>query len=176
MRTIEPIIVLAIRDALECFPESPSIPYLPHPMEVCRLVLACGGSQLSACAAVLHEVVALGKLHASVVEQRYGGVVLERVQVLSRQVAEDEEGLLLLCADRVSHLLQWSHLAPSEQTLRERNALQVGLRRLDPAARQILSQRLDSVQAEPVVHFVKPKRTRVRSARSAGRGVQQHVG
>ncbi|MBN9416071.1 MAG: HD domain-containing protein [Candidatus Eremiobacteraeota bacterium] len=175
MRTIEPIIVLAIRDALACFSESPSIPYLPHPMEVCRLVLACGGSQLSACAAVLHDVVALGKLHPSAVEQRYGSTVLERVQVLSRQRADDEEGLLLLCADRLSHLLQWGPMAPQENLVRERNALQVSLRRLDPTARQILSQRLDSVQAEPVVHRVKPKRTRLRNAGSARRSIQQHV-
>ena len=176
MRTIEPIIVLAIRDALACSTESPSIPYLPHPMEVCRLVLACGGSQLSACAAVLHEVVALGKLHPAIVEQRYGAAVLERVQILSRQSAEDEEELLLLCADRVSHLVHWGHLIPFEKAVRERNSLQITLRRLDPAARQILSQRLDSVQAEPVVHTVKARRPRLRNAKSARRSVQQHVG
>lgn len=175
MRTIESIIVLAIRDALACSTDTPSIPYLPHPMDVCRLVLAAGGSQLSACAAVLHEVVALGKLHLSTVEQRYGSVVAERVQVLCGQAAEDDEGLLLLCADRVSHLVRWAHMAPPESLARELNALHMSLRPLEPAARQVLCEQLETLQ-QPVV--LVPKRLRARTAKSssAPRGVHQQVG
>lgn len=171
MRTIEPILVLAIRDALSCSTETPSIPYLPHSMQVCRLVLTAGGSQVSACAAVLHEVVALGQLHLTIVEQRYGSAVAERVQVLCRQMAEDDEGLLLLCADRVSHLVRWGHMTPVESLVRELNTLHLSLRRLDPVARQVLSQQLESVQ--PQVQVTRRTRSRLSSAR---RGVQQHVG
>ncbi len=171
MRTIESIIVLAMRDALACSCEATSIPYLPHPMDVCRLVLASGGSQLLACAAVLHEVVALGKIHLSTVEQRYGPAVAERVQVLCRQTAEDDEGLLLLCADRVSHLVRWGHMAPPERLTQELNALHLALRHLDPSARQVLAHQLESV-VQPLVPMV--KRTRSKS-RSAGRGIQQNV-
>jgi hypothetical protein len=173
MRTIEPILVLAMRDALACASEAPSIPYLPHPMEVCRLVLNCGGSQLTACAAVLHEVVAQGRLHPTTVGQRYGQAVVDKLQALGRQSAEDEEGWLLLLADRVSHLLR-----QGESTLRELNSLLLSLRRLEPAARQILSQQLELVQVtEPVVHLAqKARRTRIRKAASlASRSVQQHV-
>lgn len=173
MRTIEPMIVLAIRDALACLSDAPTIPYLPHPMEVCRLVLACGGSQLSACAAVLHEVVALGQLHASVVEQRYGRAVAEKVQVLCRQSADDEEGLLLLCADRVSHLVRWAHMTPPESVARELNALHLSLRRLEPSARQFLTEQLESVQAWPVLHVA--RRSRLRAARTGVRIVPHSV-
>lgn len=170
MRTIEPVIVLAMRDALACSSDAASIPYLPHPMEVCRLVLACGGSQLSACAAVLHEVVALGQLHSSLVEQRYGLAVAEKVQVLCRQQADDDEGLLLLCADRVSHLVRWGHMTPPESVARERSALHMILRRLDPCARQLLCQELESMPAAPVVRVA--RRTRLGTSRSTPRSLR----
>ena len=139
MRTIEPMIILAMRDALACS-ESTFIPYLPHPMDVCRLVLACGGSQLAACAAVLHEVVALGHIHLEAVAQRYGS-----------GGADDEEALLLLCADRVAHLVRWSHMAPSESLAREMNDLNLALRRLEPAARQVLAGELERIHPEVLV-------------------------
>ena len=150
MRTIEPMIILAMRDALACS-ESTFIPYLPHPMDVCRLVLACGGSQLAACAAVLHEVVALGHIHLEAVAQRYGSGVAERVEQLVGRRADDEEALLLLCADRVAHLVRWSHMAPSESLAREMNDLNLALRRLEPAARQVLAGELERIHPEVLV-------------------------
>jgi hypothetical protein len=141
------MIVLAMRDALACS-DSTFIPYLPHPMDVCRLVLACGGSQLAACAAVLHEVVALGHIPVESVAQRYGRAVTERVEQLVAQRAEDDEGLLLLCADRVAHLVRWSHMALPESLAREMNDLNLALRRLHPAAREVLDQELQRIQPE----------------------------
>lgn len=175
MRTIEPILVLAIRDAIVCSSDTPSVPYLPHPMDVCRLVLAAGGSQISACAAVLHEVVASGRLHLSSVEQRYGQAVAERVQLLCRQVAEDEEGLLLLCADRVAELVRWGHKASAESLASELNALHLRMRLLSPCARQVLARQLESL-VQPVVP--RPRRTRARTPRALPKvpGVRQQAG
>lgn len=165
MRTIDSMILLAMRDALERLSEPPSIPYVPHPMEVCRLVLACGGSQISACAAVLHEVVALGQMSESEVEQRYGQAVAERVQSLCGQHADDEESLLLLCADRVVHLVRWGNMAPPESLVRELNQLHLALRRLDAQARQVLTQQLDTLQPQPVPSLAARRPARSRKTR-----------
>lgn len=169
MRTIDSMIVLAMRDALERLSEPPSIPYVPHPMEVCRLVLACGGSQISACAAVLHEIVALGKMSEAEVEQRYGRAVAERVQSLCGRPAEDEESLLLLCADRVVHLVRWGNMTPPESLARELNQLHLAVRRLEPTARQLLTQQLDSLQPLPVAQSLPTRRpARPRKSRRIG--------
>lgn len=169
MRTIDSIIVLAMRDALERLSEPPSIPYVPHPMEVCRLVLACGGSQISACAAVLHEIVARGQMSESEVEQRYGRAVAERVQSLCGQQAEDEESLLLVCADRVVHLVRWGNMTPPESLVRELNQLHLALRRLEAPARQVLMEQLDSLQPLPVVQSLPIRRpARPRKSRRVG--------
>ena len=113
-------------------------------------------------------------MHSSTVEQRYGSGVAERVQALCRQEAEDDESLLLLCADRVSHLLHWGHLGTPQGVARELHALRLSLRRLSSSAQQILASQLDSV-VPPLVALSKRRSCRASKKLPAARGAQQQV-
>ncbi|MBT9584865.1 HD domain-containing protein [bacterium] len=138
--------MLAIRDALDRHEGFAMIPYIPHPMEVCRLVLECGGSQIAACAAILHEAVGTGRMTCEEVTQRYGPEVsaLVRVLVMGQSEGEDE-GSLLLCADRTDHLLRRSQLGLGDCLARDLNELQLTVLRLGPQVSQVLLTRLERV-------------------------------
>ena len=146
MRTIESIVMQAIRDALDRHEGFALVPYIPHPMEVCRLVLECGGSQIAACAAILHEAVGTGRMTGEEVAQRYGSEVAALVRVLCTGLSEGEdEGALLLCADRTDHLLRRSQLGLGECLARDLNELQLSALRLGPQVSQVLLARLEGV-------------------------------
>lgn len=143
MRTIEAMVVRAMRDALERDVGFASVPYLPHPLEVCRLVLECGGSQIAACAAVLHEVVGIGRMSLSEVAERYGA---ETARLIG---GEGDEALLLSCADRTDHLLRRSRLGLADSLARDLNQLHLAMRRLDADAREVLMGQLEGLLPTP---------------------------
>ena len=64
------------------------IPYIVHPLDVCRLVIARGGSERQACAALLHDAAEDG-----------GEAWLEAIR---SEVGEDVLELVLACTDEVA--------------------------------------------------------------------------
>ena len=96
MRTMEGFVVAALRHVLETNERPGSVPYAAHPLSVCRLVLECEGSQVAACAAVLHEAVEAGRIRLEEVIGRYGDQVAQQLLAMLGPVpASDPEVLLL---------------------------------------------------------------------------------
>ena len=63
------------------------IPYIAHPIGVCEIVIANGGSEIQACAALLHDAVEDG-----------GSEYAERIR---SEIGEDVLSLVLACTDVV---------------------------------------------------------------------------
>ena len=151
MRTIEPMVMRAIRDALERNGEFSLVPYVAHPMEVCRLILDCGGSQIAACAAVLHESVGTGCMTLEEVSQRYGLEVASLVESVCQGEANcHDESTLLLCADQTDHLVRRSHMGLADSLARDINQLQLALLKLEPRAGQVLLEQLEGLALTPI--------------------------
>lgn len=148
MRTMEGFVVAALRHVLETSERPGTLPYAVHPLNVCRLVLECEGSQVSACAAVLHEAVEAGRIRLDEVIRRYGNEVAQRLLAMLGPVpATDPEALLLQCADRVDQAVRWHEAGLPNQDL---TRLQQLLRKLNPLARQKLTPQLERYVLPPV--------------------------
>jgi len=145
VRSIEPIVMQAIRDAVEgsdCFAQ---VPYASHPLEVCRLVLECGGSQIAACAAVLHEVVGNGHLRLGDVSLRYGPGVAALTRVLVEGVGDEDESVLLLCADTADHLARRGQMGRGDSLQRDLVRLQLAMTKLGRPAQAVLRQHIGAL-------------------------------
>ena len=106
------------------------IPYIVHPLDVCRLVIARGGNERQACAALLHDAAEDGgEAWLEPIRSEVGEDVLELVLACTDEVAVPgakkqpwkdrklahlarmadpqavpDEAILVLCADKLSNL------------------------------------------------------------------------
>lgn len=106
------------------------IPYIVHPLDVCRLVIARGGNERQACAALLHDAAEDGgEAWLEPIHSEVGDDVLELVLACTDEVAVPgakklpwkdrklahlarmadpqavpDEAILVLCADKLSNL------------------------------------------------------------------------